>query len=270
MLLLNPTENAIITYLSQRGTARVSQIKDFLHTKKIAIGQAQLYNIIHKLYTHQCLTKHGPLLSLSSKRIHERESMIQQFHHHADSDHTDRKHLRQKTFYAQSIYELDPIRNDAFHSFVRLQKTEKVYFYNSHPYFILSSPDLEGDFMQALASRTQVYFLTRDDYQADQIGAQRYHERSGIHVTKSNTQHFPRDGYMLNIIGDYMIECIFPKELTDAYDALFQQNDLTSDELRQQCRTLFIADYQCKLIIRQHASEAKRLSRLIEKCAKVE
>lgn len=120
--------------------------------------------------------------------------------------------------------------------------------------------------MQTLASRTQVHFLTRDEYPADQIGAQLYHDRSGIEVIRSNNHHFPRDGYMLNIMGDYMIECIFPKELTDAYDVLFQQHDLTLDELRQRCRALFIADYQCKLIIRQHAGEAKRLSRLIEKC----
>ncbi len=268
MLLLNQTENAIITYLSQHNTARVSQIKDFLDTKKIVIGQAQLYNIIHKLYTNQCLTKHGPLLSLNTKRIHERESMIHQFHQHDDISHIDRKNLRQKTFYAQSVYELDPIWNDSFHRLITLQQASKVYFYNSHPYFSLSSPDLEGDFMQTLAARTQVHFLTRDEYPADQIGAQLYHDRSGIDVTKSNNHNFPRDGYMLNIIGDYMIECISPKELADAYDVIFQQHDLTPDELRQRCRSLFIADYQCKLIIRQHAGEAKRLSRLIEKCIK--
>lgn len=133
---------------------------------------------------------------------------------------------------------------------------------------MLSSATLEGDFIRALAHKAHVYFLTRDDYPADQIGTQRYHDYSGIDVTTSNTHTLPADGYMLNIIGDYMIECIFPKELTDAYDALFRKNDLTPDALAQACRALFTADYQCKLIIRQHASEAKRLSRLIEKCVK--
>jgi hypothetical protein len=110
--------------------------------------------------------------------------------------------------------------------------------------------------------------LVGNDCLSDRIGKQRYRERAGIETPCSTNHTFPREGYVLNIIGDYMIECILPKELSDAYHDLFVREDLSPDDVSQRCRELFMADYQCKLMVRQHKTQSSNYKSSIFKSLK--
>lgn len=76
--------------------------------------------------------------------------------------------------------------------------------------------------MEELASGMEhAYMLIGNTNYLDRYGAQILSQKLYT-TTCIDKPPFPEEGYMVDIIGDYIIECIFPKVITEHFTLFFQ------------------------------------------------
>lgn len=129
------------------------------------------------------------------------------------------QHVRQES----NLYDLNVIRTDLLGQLVQMHPWTRSYHYTSHPYYLLSTPEKEQIAMEDIASSQDdksLYLIGNnsflDRYAAQQLSSDRFE----CHCAAWDSP-FPEEGYYADIIGDYIIECMFPKPIADHFSMFF-------------------------------------------------
>lgn len=64
------------------------------------------------------------------------------------------------------------------------------------------------------------YFLFGNNTFLDKYGSELL-SMQGYKIACEDTHSFPEEGYCINIVGDYIIECTFPNTITEHYKIFF-------------------------------------------------
>gem|GEM_PF-4090672 len=157
------------------------------------------------------------------------------------------------------------IRTDILGQLVKMYNSIPTYHYMSHPYHLLSTPLKEQTNLEDLATKGHQSLLLignntfLDRYASQQLSAELYQ-------TKCITDPaFPEEGYTVDIIGDYIVECMFPKSITDHF-ALFFQTILGIEGYKKElfCQVLKMKA-PCMLKVIHSPEHAKKMKMKIER-----
>ncbi|MFZ2150731.1 MAG: hypothetical protein WAZ12_00220 [Candidatus Absconditicoccaceae bacterium] len=246
----------------------IQTLHKVINKKEEKISLPNFYKIIDNLLENQILTKEqGKLklhtawiLSLFELNNKVRETYIE------NTLKLDLKEGEQKTFYASSLIDIDNIRAELL-SIIALKggKTESLYMYNSHLYHILGMPETETTNFKNMSKQMQkVYLLVGNESVMDQYAANII-KLQGIDIVCSDKTKFLKDGYFINIIGEYMIEALFPDIINQYFKAFFDNIKNLKDFNPELFQNIFKMKAEIKITIRRSKSQTDSLKKEIKK-----
>lgn len=228
-MFLDTIEYHIFSTLAQQKDLAVQQLYDKLKKNNIAQSLPWFYKVIKKLINDQTIIKKSGKLQLHSMYVNyliNLSGWLQQ--NYIEENMVDIENLKggeQKIFYGSSLYELDLVRANIMWQLVIKYPNDESFNYNSHPYGTLAMPERDSVNLQELWKNVKkTYFLIGNSSFLDQYGANllnlQWYEIKCI----SNTS-FLDEWYCLNVIWDYIVDCIFPTTITEYFKIFFHTVD---------------------------------------------
>ncbi len=129
---------------------------------------------------------------------------------------------QQECWEEANLYDLNVIRADLLGQLSKMHADSITHHYCSHPYYLLCTPQKEQFTLEEFSkNHDKSYFLIGNNTLLDRYGSQLL--SSDLYKTACVTDApFPEEGYIVDIIGDYIIECMFPKTISDHFAIFFQ------------------------------------------------
>lgn len=144
-------------------------------------------------------------------------------------------------------------------------KKEDTYFYNAHTYHILGMNETESsNFRQFSNQSNKVYFLAGNETFLDKYGVELL-RMQGTDVVCSDKVKFLREGYCINIVGDYIIEVLFPETLTQYFNVFFTNTKKMDDFNSEMFQNIFRIKAECKLTLRRSTPQSAAFKKEIKK-----
>lgn len=141
------TENAIISCLATHKDYTMQELYACVTSKNISVSLPNFYKIISRMIDSQILVKTKGKLQLHAMYMHYVVSLANdvQETYFSDKNYQIKNLLpgEHKIFSASSIYDVDVIWMDLLGQLVKEHPGEEGFYYNSHPYHILSIPHKE-------------------------------------------------------------------------------------------------------------------------------
>lgn len=216
---------AVIGVVAKQKDHSVQSLHKYLMEKWVTISLPNFYKIIAHMIDDQILVKprwkvqlHALFmryifgLSEDSQKVYQGEevNVLQKL-----------APGQQETREESNLYDLNVIRMDLLCQLIKMNPWSPAYHYTSHPYYILWTPDKEVTNMEEIANAEEksqmlignTTFLDR--HGADQLSKHYF-------TTKCvNDTPFPQEGYSVDIIGDYIVECMLPTWLSEHFSLFF-------------------------------------------------
>jgi len=146
-------------------------------------------------------------------------------------------------------------------------KEESTYVYQSRPYYALGMNKTEMAFFKEANKLADVYFLTGNTNFLDTYGANLYTE-IGIKSVASGDVPFLKDGYCVTVIGEYIFEVLYPKEISDYFKIFFDSIKDIKDFNANLFHRIFEMKVDCKLTLRHDPIQAKNIEKVFKKIFK--
>ncbi len=232
MFLYN-IEIKICSILAKQKNLTVKKLYEKLHKDKIEQSLPNIYKIIKKLITEQIVIKKWKTLQLHSIYVNyiiNLASILEQSYIEKDIiDIENLKSWQQKIFYGGNLHELDFIRANIIWQLVTKYPNTDVFYYNSHPYGTLAMPERDLVNLKELAKHTnKTYFLIGNDNFLDRYGASLLNLQGYEMKCIANTS-FLDEWYCINIIWDYIVDCLFPNTIIEYFKIFFNTVDKPDD-----------------------------------------
>jgi hypothetical protein len=96
-----------------------------------------------------------------------------------------------------------------------------------------------------------------DKYASEQI------RLLGIDIVCNNKHQFLKDGYFINVVGDYILEALFPDIISQYFKVFFDNVQDISDFNPEGFESIFKMKSECKITFRRSPSQAKLLKKEI-------
>ncbi len=224
MLFHKKSYDAIIKVLAIQPGLSARQIWEQIDKKyRVVTSLANVYKLTAEMLDKQVVVKIGGVFSLHTTWMMELKQLstnIQKVYEHPEAFNISLCDGEQQKFHAPTLMSLDPIRNDIFSSLVLLCPKQDWYYYKSHPYHILGVPQTEKSFLDSMAKYIPTtYYLIGNDNFLDKYGAS-FITMNGYNVCTATNTPFLEKGYCVSILGDYILEIVFPEIVTE-YFAIF-------------------------------------------------
>ena len=216
---------AVISIVSKQRDLSVQALHQQLSTKWVSVSLPNFYKIIAHMVDDQILIRPKWKIQLHALfmrylfGITEESTKI----YHAQETNTLQQIAiwQQETREESNLYELNVIRADLLGQLVKMHDSVRTYHYTSHPYFLLSTPLKEQTNLEDLASEQhRSHFLIGNTTFLDRYAAQQLSPE--LYETKCvDDAAFPEEWYSVDIIGDYIVECMFPRNVTEHFALFF-------------------------------------------------
>jgi len=268
MIFTKPLYDTIFTILSQEKGHSIQSLQKAVN-KEEKISLPNFYKIIDQLLEKQILTKEKGEIRLHSAWIISFLELAENIKQHYLNDNTiaiDLKEGEQKIFYASWLIDLDNIRANILSNLGNIHgKNESSYIYNSHPSHILGMQETESVNFKNLWKQTQkIYFLIGNESPLDLYGADLL-RMQWPEVLCNNKTKFLKEGYFVNIIGDYILEVMTPQILTQYFKTFFDNTKKIKDFTPELFQQIFKMKANCKLTFRRNKKDAEMFKKEIKK-----
>ncbi|MDB5260173.1 MAG: hypothetical protein JWN37_404 [Candidatus Nomurabacteria bacterium] len=169
----------------------------------------------------------------------------------------------------------NPILVDAFWNHVlyvlfdALPNIDRWYAYASHNWFMIARKKEELSLRDYMNSREIKYLFTTGNKtpldraitkEFDGNMSQYYMRDSPLFENRPNNL-----GIVLNIIGDYIIEARYDKDITNKIEKFYKENKVITNENIKELESIVSSPSKIRFIINRNKSKAKKLSTLLEK-----
>lgn len=130
---------------------------------------------------------------------------------------------QQESWEENTLYDLNVIRMDLLWQLVKMHEWETSYHYCSHPYHLLATPLKEKTNLEELTtSEDKSYILIGNNTFLDRYAAQQLADDKFLIKCADKETPFPTEGYCVDIIGDYIVECMLPQNMSEHFVPFFQ------------------------------------------------
>lgn len=267
MIFFKHTYDAVLNLLAVHKELEVKQLHEYLSENWVSLTMAQLYNIIAMLTSQHVLVKHKKNISINKLRIYQLEYFIQRVAA-STQQVEDLLHMKQGeriVLSAGSLFELDSIRADSFYKIVSLENPDTLFFYNSHPYYILWMPDTEWSFINPDNQKRDIYYLLGNTTFLDTYGAALYRQKWVSSIQTVTNPEFLEQWYLINIIGEFYIECVFPSIINSYFEIYFNAVKTMEHFDVESYKEIFHMKSECKITLMRSAKYAEGLKKKILK-----
>lgn len=267
MLLFETLYDAIIHKLIEHKWSTLQELHKYVN-KEYQISLPNFYKIIGRLIDEQIIIKENGKLFLHNRRIIGFLDI---------ADNLKKTYLTESWSIAQlqegqamyheasSIETLDGVRGDRMLQVNRVYgKHESTYVYQARPYYALGMNKTEMAFFKEANKLADVYFLTGNTNFLDKYGASLYTE-IGVKSLATNNVPFLKDGYCVTVIGDYVFEVLYPKEISDYFKIFFDSIKEIKDFNPELFHRIFEMKANCKLTLRRDINQAKNIKKAFQK-----
>lgn len=166
---------------------------------------------------------------------------------------------------ANSIETLDGVRGDWMLQINRLYgKQQPTYVYQARPYYALGMENTEMSFFKEANKLADVYFLAGNTNFLDIYGTNLY-KKIGIRSTTTSDVPFLKEGYCVTVIGDYVFEVLYPKEISEYFKIFFDTIQDVKDFKPKLFHHIFEMKANCKLTLRRDSIQAKNIKKVFAK-----
>src|SRR3990167_6094093 len=225
---LHPLASAITEILSERSGLTMTMLRELLNTKhKLRPSIQNLYRTVGLLIDAQVLVKTKGKLGLNLVWVsHLRRLSDTVTDTYLSTDNAlielPTRQGERKEYSADSLAGLDPVWNHLLTAVTDQPTDTDLYEYNSHPYFYISAPAMETRLYTNIIQRS----IRRHLLHGKTTFLDRYGDRlaslDGLHTLCTDATPFPQEGYILQVYGDYVIECVLPASISDQFAHFFR------------------------------------------------
>ena len=229
MLPLDPADplfNAVLETLSRSPGITVADLHKKLAQRKVRVTLQHVYRVVTKLEDAQVIIKRKRELSLNLLWLSYIELFAQGARERLlksrDLSMIDELQVGDRAqLPAQSLHEVQTLW---YHLLIHVNKLvpgsgmRDLHKYYSHAYWLLR-PDADIDFYERIAKLIRCYWLIGNETFLDCEAQRLYNKVFAIATTDRPT--FPNEGYLLNVFGDYVIECVLPQGVSEHFALLF-------------------------------------------------
>jgi len=267
MLLFEDIHDILIQTLI---TNKWSTIQE-LHTytiQKIAISLPNFYKLVNKLIKYQVLIKENGKVYLHNRRvlgIIDLADNLKQTYIQKDSSLATL--LEWQTLYheATSIESLDGVWWDRMLQVNTLYgKQEASYVYQARPYYALGMHDTEIAFFKESKKLAEVYFLSGNTKFLDLYWTWCY-TTIWVKALANDSLPFMKQWYCVTVVGAYVFEVLYPKELSDYFDIFFESITSLDTFNPSLFHRIFTMKANCKLTVRKDSVQAAHIKDIFVK-----
>lgn len=272
MLLFEEMNDLLIKTLIAHKWATIQELHKFVKSKT-SISLPNFYKLINKLIKQQILIKENGKLSLHNRRVLGFLNLADELKNAYSDEKTALNNLQEgQSLYheASSIESLDGVWWDRMLQVNSVHwKHEPSYVYQARPYYALGMHDTEMAFFKEAKKLAEVYFLCSNTKFLDLYGISCY-TNIWIPALAVDNLPFMKEGYCVTVIGSYVFEVLYPKEISDYFNIFFESitsMDTFNPELFYR---IFTMKANCKLTLRKDAVQAERIKEVFIKAFKKE
>lgn len=269
MVLIDPlheVQSTIIEVLATNVDLTIAELQEQIESQNISITAPSLYRLVSQLIDAQVIIrqkgKHVLHLGWVQNFIELSELMENVYIGNSLQVYNLPTEDGQRFEYSTScLLDLEKIW---FHLYMELIETVEGhtwYEYNAHPWHFLLNPDSEYNLYKKIINKgVHVHFCFGNNTFLDTYGIQICKKSlPEAHVTVSSRQVFTRDGYILIVYGDYILECFFPTILKNHFNFFFQTINSIEEFDPLMYSNIFKMKSISKIFIRKSSAEAQKL-----------
>ncbi len=237
--------------------------------KKWDITLTQVYNLLQNLQKHQIISKKKAQVSLNIEWLQGLKQYATTATNILSTENPYKKFKTWEVRYikAQSLSQMDSLWTNHYFKILEASKSKDLYFYNSHPVHVLCSPETEKHFLRVLASSHQIYYLIGNNFELDNFACKEIMAQWVQSVCCNTDNSFLKNGYIINIIGDFILEFYFPSVLTDYISLIFSHLRPNTDTF-QKISNIYNTNYNLKIRVTKNSNSKKIKDEIIWKCSK--
>jgi predicted transcriptional regulator len=273
MFVFDPLDklcDATIDIVADRPGITVSELHERL-CKRESVTLQHVYRIISRLIDTQVLIKRKRGLSLNLLWLSHVELLVQSAKEKL-LEAPDVSFLaeladgKRVTLPAQSLQQVQALWHHLLiqlNTIVPRTGDRMLHKYYSHPLWLLHA---EGDksFYERIAKKgIRCFWLLGNETYLDMRAVESYKHLFRIAVTDKSP--FPTEGYNVNVIGDFVIECVFPKVIQDHVEMLCKSVTCEEDWKPELLDSLFHIKAPFMVTVWKSAQRAAQLRPKIER-----
>ncbi len=255
MILFDAVYDAIIEVLIKEKSLNIQDIHKKIE-EKILVSLPNFYKIIAKLIADQILIKENKKISIHKRWILAISNLSERMNgisaYYIDGEIIKLKDGKFLEYFWGSILEIDSL----WWSLMMMVnnyygKNIDTFVYQAHPYYMLWTKETEIGFFEQEMKLSTIHFLIWNTSVLDMYGI-KFYENIGLKIQATENVPFPREGYCITIIGDYIFEFIYPENSIQYFWLLFDTTtslELYNPEL---FRRIFEIRVRCKLTVRRN------------------
>ncbi len=266
---INPIFGAIVESVAVKPHITIADLHEHLQKQMMMkISLAHVYRIVTRMIDHQILIKSHGKLSLNLMWISyiefvaARAKRIQQ--------HDDGYPLRpgQKVIHeGKSLFDVEALWNHILVSLYRVSQEKNIYKYYSHTWWQLGRNAEEISFYKQLKERgIDCKWVFGGKTFLDELAASRVREIYDVVTTE--TPPFPKEGYNLNVFGEYIVECILPEKISRHLSFFFEGVKNEQEFDHDLFEDIFSMRGKFKITVWRNAKQAEVLRQKLQACFK--
>lgn len=272
MLLFSSLNDQVIDTLTTHPSMSIQELHTLIKQDS-TISLPNFYKYIHSLLKNQILIKEGGKLSLHNRRVLGIVTLADNLKQsYGDTKKTIHLLHEWEALYheASSIEALDGVRWDWMLQVNKIYgNTEPTYVYQARPYYALGMHKTEMAFFKEANKVASVFFLTWNTSFLDLHGANEY-KKIGISALATNDLPFLKKGYCTTVVGEYVFEVLFPKEISDYFDIFFESITDLNNFKPELFYRIFTMKANCKLTLRKDSMQSAKIKEIFIKAFKKE
>lgn len=141
---------------------------------------------------------------------------------------------------------------------------QPIYYYNSHAYFPLTSPDPTGEMMRAFTTYNESYGIIGNDSVPDRYAVE-HDNMQGYQTVINEKAPFLKEGYCLVVQDEYIFEVLFPALISNHFKIIFDASKSMEQFNYAHYQQILDIKAKYKITVRRNRKEAEQLKKVMKK-----
>jgi|GEM_PF-2055470 len=258
---VHPLFDAIVRAVAKEPSISVSDLHKRLKSQKIDVTLQHLYRKINQLIEEQILLKDKGTLTVNLMWLSFLEffagSAKESLAEAAGETVFPLKEGARLSFSADNLLDVQTLWNHFLIRLHRISPQKYLYKYYSHAWWIWSKRPLDSGFYRSIKQKgIRCLWLYGNDSFLDREAALLHQTLFDSRIATDSP--FPKEGYNLNVYGEYIFECNFPDNVSRHLALLFRSIPSTSKEDRALLSDIFSLKGDFKVTIWRNAKQSAR------------
>lgn len=261
---LHPTHSAIIEIVTNRPGISVNELFSVLKEQYNSDVSIQtLYRTVAQLVDAQVIFRNNGGIKLNLNWLNHIIRLVETAKENYIWNKEELIDFPKKNgeivyFRAGSLFGLDSVWDHLVLRLSQITDQKEWFEYSAHEYHTLAIPAEESNFYQTLAENgIDHHILIGNTTFLDEYGVKLID--ASCPVLLSDDVPFPREGYLVLICGDYIIESIMPEALNNHFKLFYESVNAIEDFDSELFNNIFRMKAEVKLSMRKSSQEAEGL-----------